>query len=246
MQPLAAGAWLQRDDCFAGQMRLRDHLIAARPGEVLAEDRGPAGAELLAQVLEALSTDAGYRRGRDRTTRPDGVTVPDGPPLATIGRLVQEDMLILERPAGTDEHVLTAGVLCFPSHWSLGEKLGRPLRRIHRPVPFYDDDLACRVQRLFDALRPDQPLWRMNWLLHDDPALFAPRREGATRTKTGAPRYLRAERQTLIRLPKSGAVVFSIKTDIVPIAELPRSARDRLRQAVDELPELEQAYKSGL
>ena len=26
----------------------------------------------------------------------------------------------------------------------------------------------------FDAIRPEQALWRMNWLTYDDPSLFQP------------------------------------------------------------------------
>ena len=37
--------------------------------------------------------------------RPDGVLVPlDGPPLITAGRLVQEDLCLLEKPDGEAEH----------------------------------------------------------------------------------------------------------------------------------------------
>ncbi len=71
--------------------------------------------------------------------RPDGVAVPlDGPPLMVAGRLVEPDLVILERAEGTDEHVLIGAILCFPSSWTLTQKLGRPLMAIHAPVASYD------------------------------------------------------------------------------------------------------------
>ncbi|MDB2476176.1 DUF3445 domain-containing protein, partial [Paracoccaceae bacterium] len=50
-----------------------------------------------------------------------------------------------------------------------------------------------------------------------DPALFQPRSMYARRPgeKRHTARYLRSERQTLIRLAKTGAVVFGIHTFVV-------------------------------
>jgi hypothetical protein len=102
----------------------------------------------------------------------------------------------------------------------LGEKLGRPLLGIHIPVASYDPDLARRVQRLFDAIRPEQPLWRANALVYRDPTLHQPRRENAPRTDRRGGSYVRSERQCLLRLPETRAVVFSIHTYVVDIATL--------------------------
>ena len=78
-------------------------------------------------------------------------------------------------------------------------------------------DLARRVQRLFDALHPDRPLWRANALFYHDPALYQPRREDDPRpAPPGRADYLRSERQSLLRLPETRAVVFSIHTWVVP------------------------------
>ncbi|MEO1001470.1 MAG: heme-dependent oxidative N-demethylase subunit alpha family protein, partial [Pseudomonadota bacterium] len=105
--------------------------------------------------------------------------------------------------------------------------------------------LAGRVQRLFDGLRPGRPLWRANWLLYTDPALHAPRSEGEG-GHAGTPRYIRSERQTLVKFPETGAVVFSIKTDVVPLDALPDAARAALPDAIASLPEAERAYKGTL
>ena len=76
--------------------------------------------------------------------------------------------------------------------------------------------MARRVQRLFDAIRPGRPLWRANAHFYDDPALFSPRSERDPRTPVRHPApYVRSERQCLLRLPDSGAVLFSIHTYLV-------------------------------
>ncbi|NBO20730.1 MAG: DUF3445 domain-containing protein, partial [Rhodobacteraceae bacterium] len=80
-------------------------------------------------------------------------------------------------------------------------------------------DLAARVQRLFDAIRPEQPLWRQNWFLYEDPQLHQPRLEFEERPVQAKP-YLRSERQTLLRLPGSRAVVFGIHTYVLALDAL--------------------------
>lgn len=233
--PVPMADWLQRDEAFAAQMALRDRLIAERLEAVhaMAETARPAAAELLALVLTHLDGVPGYRREPGAMIRPDGVRVPlDGLPLVAAGRLVQEDLVILEKPAGEAEHRLTAAILCFPSNWTLAQKFGMPLGRIHAPVAVYDDTIARRVQRLFDAIRPGAPLMRANLIPYAHANLHNPLPEYARHTPAaGAVRYLRSERQTLLRLPETGAVVFSIHVYQLSLNSLTDEDRARLRAA---------------
>lgn len=240
IQPLEMADWLVADEAYAAQMALRDRLIAARRAEVFAQTggAGAAGAEVLETVLAHLPP--GFVRAGGAVTRPDGVTVDLGAdaPLLTAGRLVQEDLCVLEKPEGAAEHVLTAAILCFPASWTLAEKIGRPLAAIHTPVTSYTETMATRVQRLFDAIRPGRPLWRQNALLYATPELFHPRSEAAPRHEAGARGgYLRSERQCLIRLPRTGAVLFSIHTYLLPVAALSRAQRAALEDPPPALAE---------
>lgn len=231
--PVEGGDWLRVDEAFAGQMAERDRLILGLPHVVgaLLERGRPAAEELWQVVLSRLSQADGYKVGRSRVLRPDGVEVPldRDRPLLTLGRLVQEDLCLMEREG--DEHVLTGAVLCFPASWSLDEKIGRPLIGIHRTVNPYDGDMARRVQRMFDAIRPEKPLWRMNALVYADPTLHQPGREDSPRTDRRGGQYLRAERQCLVKLPRTGAVVFSIHTYVVRLADLTEEMRAGLEGA---------------
>lgn len=222
IQPIEGDDWLRVDDAFAAQMAERDRLFDEKSFlvEAMLDSARPAAEELYAVVLERLRRTDGYIVRPAEVQRPDGVTVPLDPaqPMKTLGRLVQEDLCLMEKQG--DEHVLTAAALCFPASWWLPEKLGRPLLGIHIPVPSYDPDLAKRVQRLFDAIRPEQPLWRANALVYRDPTLHQPRRESDPRTDRRGGSYLRSERQCLLRLPETRAVVFSIHTYVVDIATL--------------------------
>ncbi|TXH95735.1 MAG: DUF3445 domain-containing protein [Pseudorhodobacter sp.] len=235
--PIEGDDWLRVDDAFAAQMAERDRLFDEKSDLVLGmlDSARPAAAELYALVLARLSRTDGYTVGATEVRRPDGVTVPLDPadPMRTVGRLVQEDLCLMERPGDSSgaEHVLTAAALCFTASWWLPEKLGRPLLGIHTPVAAYDGDLARRVQRLFDAIRPEQPLWRANALVYRDPTLHQPRREADPRTDRRGGSYLRSERQCLLRLPETRAVVFSIHTYVVDIATLSPEERAGLHEA---------------
>jgi hypothetical protein len=215
--PVTPGAWLRVDGAYGGQLAEKARLIAARRDDVLAVLPGAEEAceELLEIVLAELAGRAGFVVGVEEVVRPDGVAVAvdRADPLLTLSRLVQEDVCIHQKRG--EEHVLTAALLCFPAAWTLAEKIGRPLTRIHAPVDRYDADVARRVQRMFDMVGVGRAVWRANLLRYDDPALFQPHTEASPRPvgRAESP-YLRSERQTILRLPRTGAVVFSIHTTV--------------------------------
>jgi len=216
----AGDDWIVVDDAYAGQMALRRRLVNQHPADVVRTLVGSeaAQAEALDTMLAALPS--GFRRDGTRIVCPDGHVVRIDAPLPTLARLFQEDVLLLIRDGR--EHVLVAGLLCFPASWTLAEKIGRPLAAIHAPVPHYDAALAARVQRLFDRAPPGRAIWRANVLGYRDPALHQPRPEGAPRPD-GPARFLRCERQTVLRLPRSDAILFAVHTYLLrPDALTPR------------------------
>ncbi len=226
VQPLDMAEWLIQDEVFEAQMAAREVLLTQRRADVFAAlpETEAASANLLDLILQHLPSS--YQRGEGSVTRPDGATVTlnDDHPLISAARLVQEDLCILQ-PDGQGQHRLTAAVLCFPASWTLAEKIGRPLDAIHDPVDSYTDDMARRVQRLFDAIRPGRPLWRQNALLYTDAQLYQPRAASDPRVPPKAPSYLRSERQSLVRLDPVDAVAFTIHTYVVPISSLPADAQ---------------------
>ncbi|SHH78174.1 heme-dependent oxidative N-demethylase family protein [Marivita hallyeonensis] len=218
--PIGDDPWFIVDDAYAGQMAHREAFLATRADDVLATDAPSQAAlgEMLSEVLAHLPS--GFRIAEDTVLCPDGRSVPidRAEPFRTLGRILQEDVCLLEKRG--DEHVLTGAVLCFPASWRLSEKIGHPLTHIHMPVPDYDAQLARRVQRLFDGVRPGRAIWRFNALWYADPELHQPRSSDTPREltdKTSAP-YLRSERQVIWRLPKSGGVLFTIHTFVIPRA----------------------------
>ena len=225
ISPVMPGEWLMVDDAYAAQMAYKAQVVAAHGDKVLRiEDSArPAATELLERILFELIALPGFTVGDDEVRCPDGrlVRLDRSSPLKTCSALVQEDLMLLERYEGEDEHVMTAALLAFPASWTLAEKYLKPLTLIHTPVPDYAGEIARRVQRLFDGIHPDRPMWRANFLTYSDPELHQPRREDQKRPlNAGGERWMRVERQALLRLPDTRAVVFSIHTYVLPWAKL--------------------------
>ncbi|MDB5665302.1 MAG: hypothetical protein JWS11_1845 [Cypionkella sp.] len=222
IQPINDDSWIATCDAYGAQMAERDRLIADCPELVhaLPEAAMPAALELYDRVLEKLRLMPGFEVGTGSVRRPDGVSVrlDRSAPLLTLGRLVQEDLCLMQREGA--EHALTAAILCFPASWTLAEKLGRSMLGIHIPVESYTPDLARRVQRLFDAIRPEQPLWRMNFHIYESGELFHPMSESYRHPTAREGAFMRAERQCLLRLPVTDAILFSIHSYQVPLESL--------------------------
>jgi hypothetical protein len=83
---------------------------------------------------------------------------------------------------------------------------------------------------------------RRNWSVHDDPALFAPDAPADPRPavvdEVAHRFWLRSERQTLRRLPETGAVLFTIRVQQAPFAALAehRTVRDALTARINAQP----------
>jgi hypothetical protein len=95
-------------------------------------------------------------------------------------------------------------------------------------------------------------VWRLIWNLTDDPMLSQPvaharreRRADITPTTAGSAVWLRVERQTLVKLPRTGAVVFGIRVHVDRLGDLAgdADALGRLERSLRALPEPTWEYK---
>jgi hypothetical protein len=235
LRPLDPAEWLELDEHYDEYLAEKAALLRSRHDEVVAvvdASRWPvvdaACEDTLALVVAHLDQHhaglVAHDAGTLRNTR-TGEDLAGIHPIDAAGRLVQEDLVVLlDSPGGP---VLAAASLCFPSRWHLHEKLGRTMAAIHEPVPGYASSIAAPTDAALARLSPERPVWRLNWSLHDDPALFQPEGHGradagpqVTAEDAGATVWFRVERQTLRRLPTPGAVLFTIRTHQWPLAEL--------------------------
>jgi hypothetical protein len=246
--------WIEIDDTLASTLVAKRRLLAERHDEVFAALPGTeaAGAEVLDLLADHLPRRFPTQYPRMNTTIAIaatgdlvGIGTPGVHPLETAARLVPEDLCLMRRTESG--YVLAAASVCFPSRWRLADKIGRSLAAIHEPVPGYAETLGRPVERFFDKITVDRPVWRLNWTIHDSPALFQP--AGTKRpppTDFARAVFLRVERQTLRRLPQSGDVLFTIRTYVTPLGEIAQDADTarRLAAAIETLPGALRDYRS--
>jgi len=238
LRPLEEAQWFEVDERRSEELELKRTLLETHRDVVVATtDAGNAPSEeLLAATLENLA-NFHPNLARDRRTGEHSIV--------QASLLVQEDLCVLVRD---DQWRLAAACVCFPSRWSLAEKIGTSLDAIHAPVPGYEEDLASPTHAFFDRLSPERSFWRLNWTLLDDLALHQPFRRD-TPLGSRAEWYFRVERQTLRKLPETGAIVFTIRTYVTSLEEMKR--RDpyfvnSLLVSLESAPPATTAYKGWL
>src|SRR5436309_9742721 len=136
--------WLVVDAMREEQLALKQRLLTERHDEVLV-------------TLPDVDTDAACRelwRMLGENGRHGARFSPEfGSWLEAAALSVQEDLCVFQRD-GDGRLVLAAACVCCPAHWRLRDKMGRPVAAIHGPVPRYEVELARKVDRFLERLRP--------------------------------------------------------------------------------------------
>ena len=159
---------------------------------------------------------------------------------------VQEDICLLE--AKDEEYILTAASVCSPSNWRLEKKIGRSIDVIHGPVPGYRKSISERVNRLLASLKPGKAVQRFNWSVQAGNELFW--REDLELEDSASASYApelhwRVERQTLVRLPQTGAIVFGIRIFLHSFTRMKQfpAFEAALKNIIARLPQDQKKYK---
>ena len=136
--------------------------------------------------------------------------------LLQAGALCQEDLCVMVYDDWSKEWVLRAGYVAAPYDWKLQQKLGKSIGGIHKPVPGFKRVVAP-VKKIFDQLKTGKPRFRGNHgvVLSDELYYMNP-----PRYRDNQDLHLRVELQTLTKLPRSGAVLFSIRTTVTKLEDL--------------------------
>lgn len=171
----------------------------------------------------------------------------DEDPMYIASMLLQDDVAIMmEQEDG--QYVLKAGAIMLAGFWRLKDKYNLPLSAIHTSgdVPKYKEKLQTGMEKFFVRQTCDKPVVRNNYFIQTDGNLPWSESIGDEDNQvvgwyTAEPAtdinqlYFRSERQSLRRLPISGATVFTIRTYFLPITELaqephvPRRLLDGIR-----------------
>ncbi|WP_084397989.1 heme-dependent oxidative N-demethylase family protein [Henriciella aquimarina] len=216
LKPIPESRWLLPDtekDTWLPGKRI---VMATRPHDtVLGETDGEPARELLSMIGEAI--------GRSPHHSWENA-------VEAAASLVSDDLCLLERD--TDgAWVLTAAAVAAPTYWWPEDQIGLALDSLHHPVPGGDPELATRINRIFDGLQPDRVLERFNWTIQPEGTRYTPERpspEGMTPEQL----FLRVERQTLRKLPETGAICFTIRVCMDPL--MPILADPDIRETFED------------
>jgi hypothetical protein len=164
-----------------------------------------------------------------------------------LGAAWEPDFLFL-KPDRAERIILVGGCVCFPSSWSLAEKMGHPIETIHGVVPGLNPAIGNQIHGFLTKLRPGPAWLRANWgltrsaELNQHPDRKLPRLDSAVRLEET---WLRIERQMLAALPKNRGVLFAIRIAMHPLVEIKQNLQiaPRLRRALETMPEAMAQYK---
>jgi hypothetical protein len=203
------------------------------------------------QAVKFIIEQAGFLTASQNLISGENLAIEDSTPLLSIASHVQEDLVIMSGDQ-TRGFPMVAGCVCFPSGWSIQEKIGQSVLSIHQPVPDYAAELDPATQRLMNAIRPGRPVWRMNWgirpssQLDQSPVQGPAIVEAAKRVNqenAGQRCFFRVERQTLARIPDSNDVLFAIHTHQCKLDQLADREVSNLLGVLQTCPPETLSYK---
>ncbi|MGB3797076.1 MAG: DUF3445 domain-containing protein, partial [Alteraurantiacibacter sp.] len=162
-----------------------------------------------------------------------------------------EDMCLLLPDSNDDPYRLIGAAVAWPTDWHPGDKLGLPITAMHAPIDGYARQLATGVDHFMAKLKPGRIFGRCNWFVAPTSALrwidIAPPEEtfvAVTPQNAGETLFVRCERQTLRRLPATGAILFTIGVYVAPLGSLSIDNIARMAQSVASIPE-DEAKRRG-
>ena len=239
LSPLGDAPWIETD---ADLPRYHRHKLEQRAlhgdGVYRVRDDSMAIQHELADALQHELTQLQPQCFRKETDclryLPTNLALPlaHDEPLSQCSQWIADDLVLMAPIDG--EYRLVAASLCSPSHWRLADKFDRSIADIHAPIPGFTKQLTPAVNRFFDHLKVQHPVVRFNWSLQADDALHPdPDRDQEANADT--PLYDRTERQSLRRLWRTGAVVFTIRVYLHPLETLAQTpgAMESLFAAID-------------
>ena len=218
--PAGDPSWLRMDSTYPEQMKQR---LALLVGVVV--DVGPQGAQPMVAVAALATEDfllmlpaeadaqgqVSYRLMSGALLFPNGWSLRSCFDRTDPGPLDEGLRAQWERDRQLSQH---------------RARLGRSTREIHQgEVPQYEAHLATSVDRAFHAMRPERVVWRRNWGPHLSPRLF--RHADAlddvppmTPERLLEQGFIRSEHQTLVKLPRTAAIAFGLKTYLWPMRDM--------------------------
>jgi hypothetical protein len=191
--------WLPESDasCLELMEIVRDHMLKRYP-------------------LLFTSQDGGVHVKNELTGELLDFTMPlKDHPLIYVTKMAKEDFYIVQKRED-GHHYLVAAAVPFPGgSFGIDHKIGKNLDFIHTEVPYYESKLKKSMERWFSKMTASDPVERASWYCTWDHNLlcsnvYALKKGEKVDSSIEDRKFnVRVERQTLRRLPKSKAIIFT-------------------------------------
>jgi len=182
----------------------------------------------------------------------DAATLPYEP-MEYITRQCQGDFTLSDQ---RDNNLwMDAGIATAQADWSLDFDVGMNFMEWHAPVPLaHEAGVFDRALKFLLALQYGKPVRRLNWTMTINPRLdtspenyhkWGADRASVTPENVGDKVHLRVELQALWRLPRSNAILFSIRAYLIKMNELVTDINKarRMHRVLQTLPPELAEYK---
>ncbi len=178
---------------------------------------------------------------------PVDTELPPFEQLLALGRVWEPDFVWMH-PDADGLHRLIGGVVCFPSEWALRDKIGRTMHEVHGPVPDLNATLGRQIEAFMTKQAPGAAWVRENVNFSRDAALnHHPARpsQPIDATIKAEEFWFRFEHQLLLKLTKSGSVLFGIRIETIPLSQVlaDRAAAQRLAEVFETMSPDAATYK---
>ncbi|KAI5955277.1 hypothetical protein KGF54_001838 [Candida jiufengensis] len=209
------------------------------------------------QKIENLITNKSYPRYGSGI---DGIKLQE-----YLTENIEEDFIILLKDPkkihekNGEEYFFKAGVFAFAAGFDPNDRFNMPLTFIHERIPGYETKLKLSMNKFFNRINPNQFVTRSNWSIqphskfyvddnnkgHNLPDDYIQKAIPYKEMKFEE-YYYRSERQVLTKLPKTEAIVFTIRTYLIPLNQVKaegKEVRERLIGGIRGFPEDIARYK---
>lgn len=186
--------------------------------------------------------------------------------LDFLSQTIEEDFIILLKDPSRidekdgDEYFFKAGIFAFAAGFNPRDRFNTPLSFIHHPIPGYESKLKLSMNRFFNRIQPGQFVTRSNFSVqthnkyyvddsnkgHNLPAGFEQKPLNRHDLDFDNQVHYRSERQTLTKLPNSGAIIFTIRTYLLPMSKIKQESaqvKQNFIGAINRFPDDIKLYK---
>ncbi len=262
--------FLDIDEHYLSEMAERDIVLQENPARCLAMDHMDLACwDFIERAMDCLATDYSEHFSlskdgdnwhwenkllgiKDDFVFGDSSTLPM-PPMEYMGRQVQGDIAILDQR--DNDLFMDAGIITCPADWSLAFDAGMSFSEWHGPVPMaHEAGIFERALKYLTAIPVGKPVRRLNWTLTINARMdtspetypsWGKDRTTITPDNIAEKVHLRVEVQVMDRMPRSNALLFSIRTYLISLEDLvtnPAWAK-RMHRTMKTLPEALIDYK---